>query len=338
MDDAGGLRRLCALCEGPCPHLVGAGSEVGAQVEQCVCGTDQTVHATLLEPEVVEKLATLFISLQLGDLTLRLGCHHHHVGILPGKCCLHLFDIMITRNGTPLIHIAEIEHRLIGQQEQFASKFLLLLTLDGDATRRAPLLQRLFICLKHTELHLRSLISAGLGSLLRLRQSTLHSLQILDLQLIIDHLHIAHRVHSRVDMSDIIIIETAEHMDDGIRLADISQELIAEALTLRGPLHEPGDVDDLHRSRDHRPGVAELHEASQTIIGHRDHTHIRFNSTEREISRLCLRIAKTVKESGLADIGQPHDTALQGHNTRYILSRPYRQKKERNCRQSRRFQ
>ena len=43
-------------------------------------------------------------------------------------------------------------------------------------------------------------------------------------------------------MDDIVIFKAADHMNDGIHLADVCQELIAEALALGGTLNQAGNV------------------------------------------------------------------------------------------------
>ncbi len=49
MYNAGGLRGFCAAQESPCPDFVGACGEVCLEVEQGVCGTDESVHSALFE-------------------------------------------------------------------------------------------------------------------------------------------------------------------------------------------------------------------------------------------------------------------------------------------------
>ena len=41
------------------------------------------------------------------------------------------------------------------------------------------------------------------------------------------------------------------HVEDGVDLADVAEELVAEALALAGAAHQAGDVDELERGRDH---------------------------------------------------------------------------------------
>ena len=45
-------------------------------------------------------------------------------------------------------------------------------------------------------------------------------------------------------MSDLIALVAAHDVGDGVDLADMTKELIAQTLALAGALDEPGDVDE----------------------------------------------------------------------------------------------
>src|SRR3546814_7434183 len=47
-----------------------------------------------------------------------------------------------------------------------------------------------------------------------------------------------------------VVLETAQHMNDRIDLADIAEELVAQPFALRRPAHEPRDVDEGELGRD----------------------------------------------------------------------------------------
>jgi hypothetical protein len=47
-------------------------------------------------------------------------------------------------------------------------------------------------------------------------------------------------------MNHIRVVEAANHMEDGIHAADVSEELVAEALALAGTPNKPGDVEYLY--------------------------------------------------------------------------------------------
>ena len=45
-------------------------------------------------------------------------------------------------------------------------------------------------------------------------------------------------------MRDVGILEAAQHVDDGVDLADIAEELVAQPLALRRAAHQAGDIDE----------------------------------------------------------------------------------------------
>ena len=60
----------------------------------------------------------------------------------------------------------------------------------------------------------------------------------------LDRLGIGDRVDLVFDMLDVVILETAQDVDDGIDFADVAEELVAQPFALRRAAHQPGDVDE----------------------------------------------------------------------------------------------
>ena len=50
---------------------------------------------------------------------------------------------------------------------------------------------------------------------------------------------------------DVRVLEAAHHLDDGVHFADVGQEFVAQSLALARAFHEPGDVHELNRRRNH---------------------------------------------------------------------------------------
>src|SRR6202008_3783236 len=104
------------------------------------------------------------------------------------------------------------------------------------------------------------------------------------------------------------------HMGDGIDLADIGEELIAEAFPLRGAAHEAGDIDegearwnDFRRPRDRG-------KRGEPRVGDRDLAHIRLDRAERVIRRLSRRgLRQRIEERRFSDIRQADDAAFEAH-------------------------
>ncbi len=290
MDDAGTLRSLAAAHECPGTHLVRTGREEGLKIEQSVGSTYQTGHTRLLQSYLGEKLLTLLIGVELGYLALGLRSHDEQLGILLLDGLAHCIDILVALGRRSVIDITNIHHRLGREQKQLAGKTLFVGSLERHRAGRLALLKSLLILLKHLILHLGHLVATGLSLLLSLGDAALDSLEVLELKLIVDNLLVAHGVDGIVNMGHIVIVKAAQHVEYGVSLADIGQKLVAQALALARALHQTGDVDNLHRSGNHRTGIAHLHEFVETVVGHRDHTHIGLNGAERKVGRLGLSV------------------------------------------------
>ena len=77
----------------------------------------------------------------------------------------------------------------------------------------------------------------------------LDGLQVGEDQLGVDGLHVRARIHLAVDVDDVGVIEHADHLGDGLRLADVGEELVAQPFALGGALDDAGDVHEGHRRR-----------------------------------------------------------------------------------------
>ena len=89
-------------------------------------------------------------------------------------------------------------------------------------------------------------------------------------------------------MDDVAVVEAAEDVQDGVGLADVGQELVAEAFTAGGALHQTRDVHDLHRGGNGALGLANLRQHLQTLVRNGSGTHVGFDRAEREIRALGL--------------------------------------------------
>ena len=65
---------------------------------------------------------------------------------------------------------------------------------------------------------------------------------------------------------DVLIGEIAHDLADGIRLADVGEELVAQAGAIVGTLHQTGDVDELHRGGHDAAGMHDIRQRLQAIV------------------------------------------------------------------------
>ena len=145
------------------------------------------------------------------------------------------------------------------------------------------------------------------------RQPLLDRLQVGQDQLGVDRLDVACRVHPRVDVDDVVVVEGAHHLADGVGLANGRQELVAQALPLRRAADEPCDVHEGHGRRHHRSAVVEIRQLLQPRVGHGHHAHVGLNGGEGVVRRQHLVVGERVEERGLAHIGQPDDADRKAH-------------------------
>ena len=110
-------------------------------------------------------------------------------------------------------------------------------------------------------------------------------------------------------MHDVLVIEAAHHVDDGVALPDVGQKLVAQALALGGALDQAGNVHKFHHGGGGLLGVVHLGQRVQPVVGYGHHTHVGIDGAEGVVCSLrVLGGGDGVEQSGLADVGQADDT------------------------------
>ena len=311
MDDARGARGLVTDMDGPCAALVGAGREERPETEQAIRALDQADDAGLFQPHLLQKHLTVLIFLDLSDFRFGFRRNHQDFRLLVTDRFADLFDVGIALGGGSLVHVADIHHRLVGQQEQVPGHLGLFRIFRHDGPAGFALQQDLPVTEQQRQEFLRILVTAGRRLFLDLLDAVFHRLQVLDLQFHIHDLLVPDRIDGPVHVDDVPVVETTEDMEDGVRLPDIGKELVAKTFPLAGPLDEAGDVDDFHRGGDGPLRLADLRQHLQAPVRHVGGTDVRFNGAEREIGALGLAGADTVEQGGFPDVRESDDTAFE---------------------------
>jgi len=102
-------------------------------------------------------------------------------------------------------------------------------------------------------------------------------------------------------------------MHDGIGLADVGEELVAEAFALGGTGDEAGDVDEFDDGRLHALRLDDFGQLGHTLVRHLDDADVRFDGAERVVGGIDAGLGQGVEEGGFADVGQADDAAFQRH-------------------------
>ncbi len=261
-----------------------------------VDGLDEPVAPAFLESHVLEEHLFLLVALQLGDVGLGLRADDEHLGILATDSPGHSLGVGIACRGAGVVHVAHIQDWLGREQEHALGGGLLILRVKGHRACALALEQSLTISLQNVKLDACLLVASHLGSLLHLLHTALHRLQVLELQLGVNDFLVPHRVDAAIHMHDVAVVEAAQHMDDGVTLAYVGQELVAQPLALAGSLDQPGDVHDVTHGGHDTARVDQFGQLGEPLVGHGHLAQLRVDGAEGEIGRLCLGAGQAVEK------------------------------------------
>ena len=110
-------------------------------------------------------------------------------------------------------------------------------------------------------------------------------------------------------MDDVVIVKAAHHMHDGVTLADVAQELVAQAGTLACTLDQACNVHELHDGRGLLVGLPDLSQLIQPLVRHGHDAAVGLDGAEGVVCSLrVLGGGDGVEQSGFAHVWQSDDT------------------------------
>ena len=312
MDLPGGLRRLGALLDRPCAALVLAVGQEGDESQQVVAALDQPVEAGLLDAQIGQKHGPLLRIVQLGDVLLQLGTDGQHLRPLLLRQLADSPEIVVALavGKAVLVHVGGVDDGLQAQQiRRLEDGAILLVALKGAGGLAGIQMggQRL------EHLRLAEELLVALGGLGRLLHPAVHHLQIGHDQLQIDGADIAQRVHRHVlagvrhHVHDVLVVEAAHHMDDGVGAADVLQKLVAKSRALTGALHQTRDVHEFDDRRGLLVRLVHLRQLVQPRIRNDHHAHVGLDGAERIVGALRPGVGDGVEQGALAHVGKAHN-------------------------------
>ena len=115
---------------------------------------------------------------------------------------------------------------------------------------------------------------ASVAALGRLRDAVEAALGLLEVgvdQLRLDRLDVGDRVDPALGMDDVRVVVDPDDVDDRVGLADVREELVAEALAAVGAGDQSGDVVERDRVGDDLRRLDRLRHRVESRVGDRDH-------------------------------------------------------------------
>ncbi len=221
------------------------------------------------------------------------------------------------------LDIAGIEHRFCRQQVELA-KGRHVAGSHRHRARGLPLAQGRQHRLHHREL-LFGVLFALTGALFNRLNPAFDALEIGKQKFGHHRFRVPDGIDRALDMGDVVVVETTQHHNDGVHLADIGEKLVAQPLALGGATYQARDIDELQESRHRLGGFRDSADPLQALVRHGYPAHIRLDRAERIIRgfrRYGLR--ERVEKCGFSDIGKADDTTVKPHRRSlpYPLSPP----------------
>ena len=201
--------------------------------------------------------------------------------------------------------VGNVNHRLHREQRRVGKHGALVL---GHLKRACafPRFERLLQALQQLDLGRQRLVA--LHGFFGAVDAAVDQLKVREDQFQIDGFHVAQRVDIAVHMDNVVVLEAADDVNDRIGLADVGQELVAEAFPLGSAAHKPGNVNEFDNGRRIFLGVIHVRQDIQALVRYSDDAYVRIDRAERIVCRLRACVGECVEQRALADIRQADDT------------------------------
>ena len=109
-------------------------------------------------------------------------------------------------------------------------------------------------------------------------------------------------------MDDVVVIEAAHHMNDGVHFPYMGQEFVAQSLPAAGSLDEAGDVNELNGGGRHFLRMIHLRQNVQPPVRDKNNARVGLNGTERIVFRLRSRVCDRVEQCAFSDVRKTDNT------------------------------
>ena len=201
----------------------------------------------------------------------------------------------LPRGDLVLADIGGVQHRLGGEQVELPVRDLGLL-VGLDQSGRLAFTKDGDELLQHRDLGLGTGV-VGAGGLLGPVEALLEGGQVGEAELEVDDLAVTDRVHLAHHVLDVVVLEAPDDMDDRVHVADVGEELVAEALALAGTLDQAGDVHELHRGGQDPLRLDDVRQGAESRVRHLHHAGVRLDGGKRVVGHQRPRRSERVEQA-----------------------------------------
>ena len=293
VNDAGSLRGGVPLMDGPGAGFLFTAREEGLEAEKVVGRTDHAVEARLFHPHIGEEHGAVFFR-HFEQLNLGLSGNSDNRRALFLGDLAHCLEIRVVLKAV-FAHVGDKHHGLQGKETVILDQQLLFVSQRHSAGGLAFIQDGLEF-LQHSDQLRGFLVGALLGLLAPLLDLLLNDGKVRERQLRIDDFNIGSRIHFAGHMNNVVVLEAADDMGNGVALTDVGEELIAKAFALARAGNQTGDVDEFDSGRNDFLGMVDFGERLQARVRNLDDAHIGINCAEGVILSGDARFRQSIEE------------------------------------------
>ena len=317
VDDAGGSGGFVAGADGPGACFLLAGGEIGAEAEEVIDAFDQSGDPGVGDVHVGEKFLC-FLGGEVDEFFFDASGDDDGFGsVCFGGVVLHFFDermaLRVSGGGTEFVfgNVAGEDGALVREEGELALKEFALVVAELGSDGGFAIVE------VWDELFAKGHFGGGflvvaacfLGARLF---PFFEGSDVGEDKLGVDDFDVAGGVDGAEFVNDVVVLEAAHHLHDGIDFTDVGEEFVAEAFAFGGSFNETGDVDELDGGRDQFFGARKLGKNGEAFIGHGHDTHIGIDGAEGVVCGFRFAGAgKGVEEGGLSHVGHSDDSGLK---------------------------
>ena len=307
------LGRPGAFLDSPGPGFLLVVGEEADQVEQPVAFLDHQVQAGLFDAgkgHIIE----LFFRGEFVQVGFKPGadldpCRVPVLGNGPDGLQVRMVFVEVL-----FPDIGRVDDRLGGQEAHFLveSKIMAVLGSRKGGQRVSPGKVNLDLpC--HFQGGGKALVPLGLAG--QLVNFLLYLLQVRQDQFQFNNFDIFSWIGNRADMDHVGVFEAAHDMKQGVCIADMAQELVAQPFSLAGAFHQAGDIHEFDGRLNDPVHFGDLRDPVQPGIRDRDHSLVGLDRAEGIIGNFRLLSAcKDIEQGAFPHVGKPDDANLKRHD------------------------
>ena len=203
---------------------------------------------------------------------------------------------------SPFAHVCHIHRLFCSDQAQRTQQYELFF-IKIQRAHRPGFVQHGLTLLQHWNQARCFFVSTGLRCLDEFGKMAFDSGKIRQREFGIDGLDIGQRIHLPRHVDNVFIFEAAYDMGNRIGLANVGEELVAEAFALGGTRHQSCDINEFDDRRHHLLRFDDGRQRRKARIRHLDDANIGLNGAEGIVFRCDASLGQGIEQGGFADVG-----------------------------------